>query len=100
MAVKDCAHAIAIDRFLEPRRAEKGDDLRRFALDRCLDRRVVQDGDLLRRAQPRQRGLELQRFLDRLMHEFLDDLLAPRAKRAPPEAAPEALHTGESDALN
>src|SRR5207244_4957695 len=100
VAVKDGVHAIAVERLLEARRPEEGVDLRRLADDRGVDRRVVQHGDLLRRAQPRQRGLELQRFLDRLVDELLDDLLAPRAELPPPEAAAESLHAGEADALD
>ena len=36
---------------------------------------------------------------DRLVHELLDDRLAPRTERAPAEAAAEPLHAGDADAL-
>ena len=51
-------------------------------------------------AKPRQRGLELQRLVDRFVHELLDDVLAPRPERAPAEAAGETLDSGEADAMN
>ena len=72
----------------------------RLTFDRRLDRRVVEQGDELLVAQPRERGLELQRFVDRLADEPLDDLFAPRAERAAPEAAGESLHPGEADAVD
>ena len=56
----------AADRFLQTAAPEEGEDLRRLAFDRALDRRVVQDGDEPFRAQPRQCGFELQRFVDGL----------------------------------
>ena len=98
--MKNGVHAVAVERFLEARRSQEWVDLRRLPFDRGVDRRVVQHGDLLRRAQPRQRGLELQRLLDRLVDELLDDLLAPRAELPAPEAAAEAFHAGEADALD
>ena len=52
------------------------------------------------RAQPRQRRLELQRLVDRLLDEVLDRLFAPRAERAAAEAAGKALDAGEADAVD
>ena len=49
-------------------------------------------------SQTRERRLELERFLDRLVHEVLDDLLAPRPERAAAESAAEAANAGEADA--
>ena len=49
--------------------------------------------------QPRQRGLELQRLLHGLVHEVLDDLLAPRSERASAEATAEAAHPGKPDSM-
>src|SRR5207253_4611482 len=100
MTVKDGAHAIAIDRFFEPGRSEEGDDLGRLALNGRLNWRVVQNGDPLRRSKSRQCRLELERLFDCLVHEFLDDLLAPRAERAASETAAEAFHPGEADTID
>ena len=100
VSVKNGADAIAIDRFLESRGAEKGDDLRRFAFDGRLNRRVVQDSNFLRRAQTRQRGFELERLFDRLVHEVLDDLLAPGAEGTTTEAAAESLDAAEADPVD
>ena len=48
--------------------------------------------------ESRQRRLELQRFLYRLVHEVLDDLFAPRTERATPKATAESANSGEPDA--
>ena len=98
VAVKHRGHVEARQRILEAARAEKGKDLRRLAFDRVANRRVVHEHDALRDAQPRERGLELERFLHRLVDEVLDDLLAPRAQRAAAEPAAEAADAGEPDA--
>jgi len=58
----------------------------------------VQERHEVGRAQPRQRGFELQRLVDGLAHELLDDRLAPRAERALAEAAAETFHAGDADA--
>src|SRR5437667_9924101 len=100
VTVEDGADTVAIDRLLQASGSKEGDDLRRLALDSGLDRRVVQDGDSLRRSQPGQRGLELERFFDGLMHESLDDVLSPGAQRSSPEAATESFHAPESDAVD
>ena len=49
--------------------------------------------------QPRERRLELQRFVHRLVHELLDDRLAPRTERVTAEAAAESLDAGDADSL-
>ena len=59
----------------------------------------MQQGDQLRRPQPRQRRLELQRLVHRLVDELLDDRLAPRAERMTAEAAPEPFHARDADAV-
>ena len=99
VAVDHERHRIASDRLLEAARSEERIDLERLAFDRLLNRRVVQQRDELRRAQPRERRFELQRFVDRLVHELLDDRLAPRAERALAEAAAESLDAGDADAV-
>ena len=98
MAVQDERDRVAADRLFETRAAEERIDLERLALDRLLNRRVVQQRDDLPGAEPRERGFELQRFVHRFVDEGLDDLLAPRAERAPAEAAAEPLHPGDADA--
>ena len=52
------------------------------------------------RAQPRERRLELQRFVHRFAHELLDDRLAPRPERALAEAAAESLDARDPDAAH
>ena len=56
--------------------------------------------DLLVGAQARERGLELQRLVDRFVDELLDDLLAPRPERAAAKTAAEPLDTGKADAMH
>src|SRR6266487_3110445 len=89
--------AIAIERLLETARAAERNDLRRLSLDRRLDGRVVKDRDLVCRPQPRQRGLELQRLLHRLMHERLDALFTPVTELTASKAADESFRAGETD---
>ena len=97
VTVKDRADREAGERILEPAAAEERKDLERLAFDGGLDRRVVEQRDDVLVAQARERGLELQRFVDRFVHELLDDLFAPRTERPAPEAAGEALDAGEAD---
>ena len=80
VAVKDGADAVAVDRLFEPARSEIRKDFRRLAFHRRANRRVVQHRDALLRAQPGERGFELQRLVDRLLHERFDRVLAPRAR--------------------
>jgi hypothetical protein len=60
----------------------------------------VEHGHPLGRAQPGQRGLELQRLLDSLTHEALQHRLAPRLQGPRSEAPGEALDAGEAHALD
>ena len=76
-----------IERLLEPARPQIGHDLERLALDGRADRGVMQHGDAPRGAQPRQRALELDRLVDRFLHEALGGRLAPGTQRRPTEAA-------------
>ena len=99
VAVHDEGHRIPIERFLQTARSDERIDLERLALDRRLNRRVVQQRNPLRRAKARQRGFELQRLVDGLVHELLDDRLSPRSERTRPEPATETLDAGDADAL-
>src|SRR5437763_16209379 len=47
-----------------------------------------------------ERGLELQRLVDRLAHEALDRLLTPGAEHVFTKSAPEPLDAGEADAAD
>ena len=58
----------------------------------------MQQRDDLCRAQPRQRRFELERLVDRFVHELLDDRLAPRREGVAPEPAAETLGAGDADA--
>ena len=49
--------------------------------------------------KPREGRLEFERFVHRLVHELLDDRLAPRPERAAAEAAGETFDAREPDAL-
>ena len=60
----------------------------------------MQDGDLLRSAQPGQRCLQLQRFLDGLVDELLENFFSPRSERPSTEAAAESFCAGEADTVN
>src|SRR6266852_2777133 len=99
VAVKDGADAVAIDRLFETARSEIRKNLRRLSFDGGADWGVVQQRDALPRAQPRERGLELERFVNGFLHECLDRPFAPRAERAAAEAAREALDAGKPDTL-
>lgn len=57
----------------------------------------VQHGDPLIRPQPRPRGLQIQRFVQRRLDEAFDGLLAPGPERRPAKAAREARDTGKAD---
>ena len=98
VAVEHGAHRVAVQRVLESAGAEERIDLRRLAGDRAEDGRIVQHRHTVLRAQARERGFELERLVDRLVHEVLDAVLAPRRERARSEAAREALHAREADA--
>src|SRR5438046_10589075 len=58
----------------------------------------MEQRDEARRPQPRERRLELQRLVDRLADELLDNRFAPRPQRALPEPAAETLHPRDPDA--
>src|SRR5687768_5549255 len=90
----------AVDRILEPARAEERVDLLRLAHDGPRDRGVMEHDDLLLRAETRERALELHRLVDGLLHERLDRALAPGTQRAGAEAASEAFRPGEPDAAD
>jgi hypothetical protein len=98
--VEGRGHLVPDERLLVAAAAEEREDLERLALDGVAHRRVVEHRDLLRRAEAGERGLELERLVERLLDERLDHGLAPRAERAAPEAAAEALHAGEADAVH
>src|SRR5258708_14234558 len=100
VSVEHGADGKAGDRILEAAAAEKRIDVARLSLDGALDRRVVEQGDEPVVAQARERGFELQRFVDRFVDELLDDLLAPRAQRPAPESAGEPLDAGEADPVD
>src|SRR5690349_11333744 len=100
VAVERGDHLKAIQRLLEPARSKEGIDLERLALDGAGDRRIVEQRDALMRAQPRQRGFELERLLHGFAHELLDQRLAPRLEDAAAEAAGEAFDPGEADAAD
>ena len=90
VAVEDRRHRVARERLLEAAAAEERIDLERLALDRLLDRRVVQDRDEPIGAQPRQRRLELQRFVQASWTNFLmiGSPHGPSARRPKPPAKP------------
>ena len=98
MTVEDHIHRIAAERLFQPARAEVGVDLQRLALHRGGYRRVVQQGHPPLGSQLSQRGLQLQRLVQRLPHELLDQSLTPGAKRPPPEPSGKPLDPGEPDA--
>src|SRR5687768_13713357 len=100
VAVEHRGHRIPAERLLETAGSEIGKDLGRLAGHGPGDRRVVQHRDALRCPKASERGLELQRLVHRLVHEVLDDLLAPWPERAAAESAGEALHAGDADAEN
>src|SRR5438105_2849320 len=99
VSVEDERDGIAADRLLKPARSEKRIDFERLAFDGCGDRRIMQEDDWILRAQPAQRRLELEGFVDRLADELLDDGLAPGSERPLPEPAAESFHAGDADAL-
>jgi hypothetical protein len=60
----------------------------------------VQHRDARLRAQASERGFELQRLVDSLLHEQLDRLFAPGSERAATKPAGESLDARKSDALD
>src|SRR5262249_5760777 len=98
MAVKHRGHRVAIDRLLQTARSEEGKDLCGFPDDSGGNRRVVQEHDALRDGQMRQRGFQLQCFVDRFVHEDLDGFFSPCTQRMRSEAARKALDAGKADA--
>src|SRR5258705_13659833 len=100
VAVEDRTDAIAVDGFLETARPEIREDFRRFAFDGRAHRRVVHERDARLRAEPGERAFELERFVNGLLHERLDRVLAPRPERAAPEAAGKTLHAGKADPVH
>ena len=91
-------NGIPIDRLLEPAGSKERIDLERLADDRLLHRRIVKKGDELRHADARERRLELQRLVDRLVHELFERRLAPGFERTRPEPAAEAFDARDADA--
>ena len=79
---------------------EKRIDLERLADDGFLDGRVMKDRDHVLGAQTRERGFELQRFVETFVDEPLDDVFTPRSEGTTPEPAGEPLHAGEADAVD
>ncbi len=100
VSVEHRAHGIAQERLLQPAGAKERIDLDRLALDGGSNRRVVHEDDGMPHTQPREGRLELERFVQRLMDEALDSLLAPGRQRVPPESAAEAPHPREADAAH
>ena len=99
VTVERSVHRVALERLLETTAAEKRIDLLRLARDGLADRCVVEKRDAAWSPEARERGLELQRLAERLLHEVLDHGLTPRAERAASESAAEALHPCEADVL-
>src|SRR5262249_29708117 len=100
MAVEHDAHRISQERLLEAARSGEGEDLGRLAVARRLDRRVVQNRDTPGAPQAGEGRLELQRLVQGLAHELLEERLAPRLERVLSEPAAEPLGAGEADALD
>ena len=100
VAVEHDRHREAADRFLETAASEERKDLARLSLDRPLDGGVVQHRHEPVVPQTRERGFELQRFVDRFPDEVLDDLFPPRSEGAPPEPAAEPLDAGKADPVD
>src|SRR5688500_9845123 len=93
VAMKDGAHTVPVDGLLEPAGPEIWKYFRRLAFDCRANRRVVQQRHAARRPQARERRLQLQRFVDRFLHEGFDGPLPPWTERAPAETAAKPLHT-------
>ena len=96
VAMEDRRYGESRNGIFEPAAAQERKDVAGFTLDRRLDRRVVEQGDEVIVAQPGQGGFELQRFVDRLTDEALDDLFAPRSERAASESTGESLDAREA----
>jgi hypothetical protein len=100
VSVEHSGDGITRQRLFETAAPEERKDLRRLAFDRGLNGGVVQDGDQVIVPKPGERGLQLQRFSNRFVHEFLDDVFAPRAQGTPAEATGETLDPGKPDPQN
>src|SRR5262249_44577268 len=95
--VKGRRHAESIQRLFEAAASQKRMDLARLALDGFLDRGIVKERESSLDPHLRERGLELERFLDRVPHELLHNLLAPGLEHASTEPRRESLHACEAE---
>jgi catechol 2,3-dioxygenase-like lactoylglutathione lyase family enzyme len=91
VAVQHQVRAMLEDRRRQAVAPQEGPDLRRLAVEGLGDRRVVQHPDARLGLQRAEGVLELQRLVDRHLHEILVELLAEGAQHAPAEPAAEAL---------
>ena len=93
-------HAVAAERLLEAAAAKIRINLAGLAFHGAFDGRVVQQHHFSLRAQPRQRRLELQRFVHRFVHEHLGHLFAPGSEHTAAKTACKPFHAGETDAVH
>src|SRR5262245_36787577 len=96
----DGGDRIPAERFFETAAAQIRVDLPRLTFDRGFDGRIVQQHNRLLGSETRQRRLELERFVDRFVHELFDDGLSPGTKRPSAESTREPLDAGKSDPLH
>ena len=98
VAVERDGDRVPEQRLLETAGSEEREDLGRLAFDGVADGRVVQDGDATGVRSRARADSSLSASSTALVHESLDDLLAPGLERALAEAAAHALDAGEADA--
>src|SRR5687767_14293011 len=98
--VKNRRHRVSGKGLFQTTGAEERIDLERLAFDGVANWRIVDEGDPVLCLQPRERRLELEDFLERLVHELFDDRLAPRAQCTAPEATAEPTNASEPHAVD
>src|SRR4029078_6308632 len=87
----------AIERLLQPTATEERINLQGLSFDGLLNGGIVQKGERVLCAEAREGGLELERFVQGLLHKLLDDRLPPRGQNPVAKAASKALHAGKAD---
>ncbi len=100
VAVEDGVDGTPMQRLGQPATPEKRVDLQGFSSARIGHRRVVKQSDAPVGSQPAERRLELERLVNRLLHEAFDGRLPPGPQRRTTVSAQEALRSREADALH
>src|SRR6185436_7871639 len=98
VAMKHDVDRVSGERLFQPARAQIGIDLRWLSLHGGGHRGIVQQRHATLGSEPSQSSLQLQGFVQGLLHELLDNRLAPGAKGPSPKSSRKAFDSREPDA--